>query len=115
MAIVLLGWIAPSFAASYSDLQSKGYHTGKLTRGASGSLGWVVSNGKEKFFCPMRVGVAYDGKGMVGFTSSGRQISLDRKVYEQQVGGFDPSLPQLSDLRAGQPNARHVGSCHPVR
>ncbi|RWB22767.1 MAG: hypothetical protein EOQ40_03430 [Mesorhizobium sp.] len=115
MAIFLLASIAPSHAESYSNLQTGGYKTSKLTRGASGALGWIVSNGEKKFFCRMRVGAAYVGKtGMVGFTSSGRQISENRKVYEQRVG-FDPTLPQLSDLKAGRPNARDVGACAPAK
>jgi len=116
MAMFLLASIVPSHAETYSNLQSGGYKTGKLTRGASGSLGWIVSNGKNKFFCRMRAAHAYVGKtGMVCFTSSGRQISMDRKVYEQYAGGFDASAPQLSDLKAGKLDARDVGACAPAK
>jgi hypothetical protein len=92
VAIFLLASIAPSNAESYSNLQGSGYKTSKLAHGASGSLGWIVSNGEKKFFCRMRVAHAYVGKtGMVAFTSSGRQVALDRKVYEKYAGGFDES------------------------
>jgi hypothetical protein len=116
MAVFLLASTTPSHAESYSNLQGKGYKTGKLSRGASGSLGWFVSNGEKKYFCRMRVAVAYVGNtGMVAFTSSGRQIPADRKVYEKCIGGPDSSIPQLSDLKAGKPNARNVGSCDPAK
>ena len=116
VAIFLLASIVSSSAESYSKLQSDGYKTSKLTHGASGSLGWIVSNGEKKFFCRMRVAHAYVGKsGMVGFTSSGRQIGLNRKVYEKYAGGFDQSASQLSDLKAGRPNARDVGNCSPAK
>ncbi|QND55722.1 hypothetical protein [Mesorhizobium huakuii] len=106
----------PSNAESYSSLQGKGYKTGKLTRGASGNLGWFVSGAGKKFFCTLHVAHAYVGKtGMVGFTSAGQQISLNRKVYEQYAGGFDASAPQLSDLKAGRLNARDVGNCAPAK
>jgi len=115
MAILLLASTLPSQAESYASLRTNGYKTSKLTRGASGSLGWFVSSGEKKFFCPMRVGIAYVGKtGMVGFTSSGRQVALNRKVYEQRVG-FDPTTPQLSDLQAGRPNPRNVRNCAPAK
>ncbi|WP_246694480.1 hypothetical protein [Mesorhizobium sp. M2E.F.Ca.ET.209.01.1.1] len=116
VALLLMASVAPAHAESYSNLQSSGYKTSKLTRGASGSLGWYVSNGEKKFFCRMRATNAYVGKtGMVGFTSSGKQLSLDRKVYEQYAGGFDPSMPQLADLKAGRLNARSVGYCVPAK
>ncbi|TIV69170.1 MAG: hypothetical protein E5V89_19950 [Mesorhizobium sp.] len=115
MAVFLLASITPSHAESFSSLQASGYKTSKLTRGASGSLGWIVSNGEKKFFCRMRAAIASVGKtGMVGFTASGRQVPMSRKVYEQRVG-FDPTAPQLSDLKAGRPNARDVGSCAPAK
>ncbi|MCP9230802.1 hypothetical protein NMG46_11170 [Mesorhizobium sp. LMG 17147] len=60
-AVFLLASIAPSHAESYSNLQGKGYKTGKLSRGASGSLGWFVSNGEKKYFCRMRAAQAYVG------------------------------------------------------
>ncbi|MES0155731.1 hypothetical protein NKJ81_19280 [Mesorhizobium sp. M0018] len=115
MAVFLLASITPSHAESYSNLQSKGYKTGKLSRGASGSLGWFVSNGEKKYFCRMRAARAYIGTtGMVAFTAAGRQISLDREVYEKYAG-FDASIPQLSDLKAGKLNKQAVGNCGPAK
>lgn len=106
----------PASAESYSDLQSQGYKTGKMTNGASGALGWYVSNGQKKFFCKLRAANAYVGKpGMVGFTAAGRQIKMDRKTYEQSLGGPDASIPQLSALKAGKLEARHVGGCYPSK
>lgn len=114
-AVFLLASIAPSHAESYSNLQGKGYKTGKLSRGASGSLVWFVSNGEKKYFCRMRAAQAYVGStGMVAFTAAGRQISLDRNVYEKYAG-FDASIPQLSDLKAGKLNKRAVGNCSPAK
>ncbi|CAM5654953.1 hypothetical protein MAUB1S_11380 [Mycolicibacterium aubagnense] len=113
LAVILVATTAsvtPS-RAEYSDLQAQGYKTGKLTRGASGSLGWYVSNSEKKFFCRMRGIYAYIGKtGLVIFTSSGRPIPLNRKNYMD-----NPLIPQLSDLRAGKLNSRDVGYCHPAK
>ncbi|UVK51809.1 hypothetical protein DBIPINDM_005122 [Mesorhizobium sp. AR02] len=115
-ALFLLTSAFPSNAESYSNLQSKGYKTGKLARGASGNLGWFVSDGQTKFFCKMHVGLAYVGSTkMIGFTSAGAQVSLDRKVYESHTGGHDDSIPQLADLKAGKLNARDVGNCAPAK
>ncbi|MBZ9670791.1 hypothetical protein [Mesorhizobium sp. ES1-3] len=115
-ALFLLGSGFPSNAESYSNLQSKGYKTSKLTRGASGSLGWFVSSGEKKFFCKMHVGMAYVGSTkMIGFTSAGAQVPLNRKVYESHAGGHDDAIPQLSDLKAGKPNTRDVGNCAPAK
>ncbi len=102
-------------AESYAALQGQGYKTSKLTRGASGSLGWFVVGGSTKFFCPMRVTTAQVGKtGLVGFTSSGKQVRLDRKVYEQHAGSAS-IYPQLSDLQAGRPRPQDVRACVPAR
>ena len=113
--LLLAASAGPSHAESYSSLQSQGYTTSKMMRGASGNLGWTVAKGGKKYFCTMRAATAYVGtKGMVAFTSAGRQITLDRQVYEKSVG-FDPSMPQLSDLKAGKLNAADVGNCAPAR
>jgi hypothetical protein len=105
----------PSHAESYSSLESQGYTTSKMMRGASGNLGWAVAKGGKKYFCKMRAARAYVGtKGMVAFTSAGRQIELDRQVYEGSVG-FDSSIPQLSDLKAGKLTAANVGNCAPAK
>jgi len=81
-------------AESYLNLLKQGYSAGKLVPGKSGNLGWVLSNGDQKFFCCLNAGVAYAGKKeMVGFTTSGRMIKLDRAVFEASIGGLDPSIP----------------------
>ena len=106
----------PANAESYAGLQANGYRTGKLVRGASGSLGWIVSKGQKRWFCRLGVSNAYVGKsGMVAFTSAGRQVRLDRETYEKYAGGSDASIPQLSDLQAGRLNARDVGACSPAK
>ncbi|MGL4487877.1 MAG: hypothetical protein ACRCU5_00340 [Rhizobiaceae bacterium] len=106
--------IGQSLAESYSGLVKQGYKTGKLTKGPSGAYGWIVTDSKKKFFCKMNVASVYVGKtGMVSFTSSGRKISIDRKVFENAIGGPDPTIPQLEDLEAGRPNNRDVGACTP--
>jgi len=103
-------------AESYSRLQASGYKTGNMTRGASGSLGWFVTNGEKRFFCSSGVSLAYNGKnGMVGFTSSGRQITIERKVFEKRAGKNTKGIPQLSDLKAGRLQPSDVGSCRPVK
>lgn len=102
-------------AESYAALQGQGYKTSKLTRGASGSLGWFVIGGGKKFFCPMRVATAQVGKsGLIGFTSSGKQVPMNRKVYEHYAGSAS-IYPQLSDLKAGRPRPQDVSACVPAR
>jgi hypothetical protein len=106
--------LAQAMAESYPNLVKQGYKTSKLSKGPSGALGWIVTNGEKKFFCKMFVGSVYVGStGMVGFTASGRKIPMDRKVFENAIGGPDPSIPQLEDLEAGRPNKRDVGPCTP--
>jgi hypothetical protein len=106
----------PASAESYASLLKHGYKTGKISRGKSGALGWIVSNGEKRYFCTMRAALAYGGsQGMVGFTSSGKQMNLNRKVFEANLGGPDPTIPQLADLKAGRPDPRDVGSCAPAR
>jgi len=103
-------------AASYPNLLKQGYSVGKLGPGKSGNLGWVLSNGDQKFFCRMNAGVAYAGKkDMVSFTTSGRMIKLDRAVFEASIGGPDPSIPQLADLKAGRAKPADVGACAALR
>ncbi|MBS1180372.1 MAG: hypothetical protein H6Q99_252 [Proteobacteria bacterium] len=102
-------------AESFTKLTQQGYKLGKLTTGKSGLPGWIASNGTKKYFCKMWASKAYIGKtGMVGFTSSGRRVGMDRATYESIVGGFDPSIPQLSDLEAGRVKPANVDSCVPL-
>lgn len=119
LAAVLLSMLAVpgvSRAESFSRLAGQGYSVGPLAQGRSGGLGWVLSKGEQQFFCRMRVSQAYVGRnGMVSFTSSGRMIKLDRATFEAAIGGPDPSIPRLEDLKAGRLRPENVGSCAPVR
>jgi hypothetical protein len=119
IAAVLLGAVvlpAAASAESFSKLAGQGYAVGPLGQGRSGGLGWVLSKGDKKFFCRMRVSAAYRGRdGMVSFTSSGRMIAVDRATFEAAIGGPDPTIPRLEDLKAGRVKPANVGSCAPVR
>lgn len=115
IAVLFAMPLTPANAESYAALQGQGYKISKLTRGASGSLGWLMVGRGKKFFCPMRVATAQVGKtGLIGFTSSGKQVRLDRKVYEQHAGSAS-IYPQLSDLQAGRPRPQDVRACVPAR
>ena len=89
-------------AASYKSLKAKGYRT----RGTSGRRGWRVS-GKDRYFCTLRGSMARNGNKAVSFTTSGRMIPLGRTTRK--------GLPKLSDLRAGRPRIRDVGTCRKLR
>lgn len=118
-AIAFLALVLPAtqgHAESYPKLIEQGYKTSTMTRGASGSFGWKVSNGEKKYFCRLKASTAYVGStGMVSLTSSGRQIKLDRKTFDSQIGGPDANIPQLADLKAGKPKDRNVGVCSPIK
>ncbi|MCJ9670429.1 MULTISPECIES: hypothetical protein [unclassified Neorhizobium] len=115
VAMVAVSIATPVQAASYKELVSQGYKTGKLTRGPSGAQGWILSKDKTREFCLMTATSAYVGKaGMVAFTSAGRQVKIDRKVFESHAGSAGP-LPQLEDLNAGRPSPDDVGVCRPVK
>jgi hypothetical protein len=121
-SVVIAAAIAVSLATttanaeSYAGLQKQGYKTGKMSRGKSGAQGWVVSNGEKRFFCKLKSSMAYVGSsGLVSILTNGRQIKLDRKTFEAGIGGPDPDIPQLADLKAGRPSARDVGSCAPLK
>jgi hypothetical protein len=106
----------PALAESYTSLQKQGYKTGKMSRSASGAQGWVVTHGEKKFFCKLKASMAYVGSsGLVSILSNGRQIKLDRKTFDAGIGGPDPDIPQLADLKSGRPGARDVGSCSPQK
>jgi hypothetical protein len=106
----------PASAESYQGLLKKGYTVGKMSQSKSGSLGWVLTGKDGKQFCESRVGLAVvDKKTLVGFTSSGRMITVNRAVFEASIGGPDPSLPLLSDIKAGRVGPQHVGFCAPLR
>ncbi|UJW74173.1 hypothetical protein [Rhizobium sp. SL42] len=103
-------------AESYSGLLKKGYTVAAMSHAKSGSMGWVLSGKDGKHFCKAKFGMAViDSKTLVSFLPSGKMIKLDRVVFEESVGGPDPSLPNLADLKAGRVEPRHVGSCVPLR
>lgn len=116
VAMALAVTATPSMAESYAGLQKQGYKTGKLSRGPSGAQGWVVSNPDKKYFCKLKASMAYVGSsGLVSILTNGRQIKLDRKTFEAGIGGPDPNIPQMADLKAGRPNTRDVGGCSPLK
>jgi hypothetical protein len=113
--VALLATAGVAQAESFTKLTQQGYKLGKLITGKSGLPGWVASNGTKQYFCKMAVARAYVGKkGMVIFSTSGRPIELDRATYEAMTGGFDPTVPQLSDLKAGRVKPADVGNCLPL-
>jgi hypothetical protein len=103
---------ATAQASSFERLKKQGFKVGGFTRGKSGSRGWYLTKGNEKYFCKFQGSTVYVGKTkMVIFTSPGREISMNRKAYEEKAGGPDPSIPQMSDLKAGRVEPRLVGAC----
>jgi hypothetical protein len=111
-AALLSAPVSYSQAEAYSGLVKQGYKTGKLSKNAAGAQGWFVSGGGKKYFCRMRATMAYVGSsGLVSILPNGRQIKLDRKTFEEGIGGPDPNIPQLSALKAGKLNDRDVGGC----
>lgn len=106
----------PAWAESYQALLKKGYTVGKMSQGKSGSLGWVLSGKDGKQFCKAKVSLAVvDKKTLVSILGSGRMVKVDRATFEASLGGPDPSLPLLSDLKAGRVGPQHVGACTPLR
>ncbi|RKE84273.1 hypothetical protein [Rhizobium sp. AG855] len=105
-----------AFAESYQGLLKKGYTVGKMSQGKSGSLGWVLTGKDGKQFCKSKVSLAVvDKKTLVSILASGRMVKVDRATFEAGIGGPDPSLPLLSDLKAGRVGPQHVGACTPLR
>lgn len=49
-------------------------------------------------------------KGLILFSTAGRPVVADRTTYDAALGGPDPSIPQLSDLKAGRAKPADVGS-----
>lgn len=106
----------PASAESYQGLLNKGYTVGKMSQSKSGALGWVLTGKDGKQFCEANVSLAVvDKKTLVSILRSGRMIKVDRATFESRIGGPDPSLPLLSDLKAGRVGPRHVGFCTPLR
>lgn len=112
IAVALFCLPAGAQAEGFKSLTGQGYAVGPLAKNKAGIWGWTFMKSGTRYFCEMKVGVAYSGKkGMIGFTSSGRTISIDRATYEANIGGPDASLPQYEDLKAGRLRASDVGSC----
>lgn len=120
-SISLLGTIlvfqaSPAAAESFSGLVKKGYAVGKMSQGKSGALGWVLSGKDGKHFCKSKVSLAVvDKKTLVSILASGRMVKVDRATFEAGIGGPDPSIPLLADLKAGRVEPQHVGACTPLR
>lgn len=107
---------SPASAESFQGLLKKGYTVGKMSQGKSGALGWVLTGKDGKQFCKSKVSLAVvDKKTLVSILGSGRMLKVDRATFEASLGGPDPSLPLLSDLKAGRVGPQHVGSCTPLR
>ncbi|WP_082511010.1 MULTISPECIES: hypothetical protein [unclassified Rhizobium] len=116
LAPILTFHAAPASAESYQALLKKGYTVGKMSQGKSGSLGWVLTGQDGKQFCKAKVSLAVvDKKTLVSILGSGRMVKVDRAAFEAGIGGPDPSLPLVSDLKAGRVGPQRVGACTPLR
>lgn len=116
LGVAFLLHATPASAESFQGLLNKGYMVGKMSQGKSGALGWVLTGKDGKQFCKSKVSLAVvDKKTLVSILGSGRMVKVDRATFEAGLGGPDPSLPLLSDLKAGRVAAQHVGSCTPLR
>lgn len=116
VAVSALFTAGTASAESYQGLLKKGYVVGKMSQGKSGSLGWVLTGPGGKQFCKAKVSLAIvDNKTLVSILGSGRMVKVDRATFEAGIGGPDPSLPKLSDLKAGRVGPQHVGACTPLR
>ena len=108
----LVAFSSTAEASSFERLKKQGFKVSTFTRGKSGARGWFLTKGNDKYFCRFQGTTVYVGKTkMVIYTAAGRAISMNRKAYEEKAGGPDPSIPKMSDLKAGRPDARLVGAC----
>lgn len=104
----------PTIAASYKQLQQKGFKTGTFTQNRAGLSGWYVSKGNMKYFCRHRLSIMIvNARQLVFIVSSGRLIKGDRKAYESRTK-LDPSTPNYSDVKAGRISSNYVGRCKKV-
>ena len=119
MVIAAIGFLAaPSVASAkpMADLVEDGFKVGKLTQGKSGAAGWYLTKADQKYFCPAKLSSVYvDKKNMIGFTSSGRQVPMDRATFDAHIGGPDPTIPYWKDVQVGRVEPRFVGSCLPSK
>lgn len=110
-------FVAPSVASAETmeKLVKDGFKVSKLTNSKSGRLGWHVTKDDRKYFCPIGFASAYiDDKKMYGFSTSGRPIAMDRKVYDDYIGGPDPNIPYWKDIQAGRLRPGDVDPCVPT-
>ncbi|HSO47115.1 MAG TPA: hypothetical protein VLQ68_04200, partial [Rhizobiaceae bacterium] len=102
-ALLALAGSPPASAANYGTLASQGFKAGPMTRNSAGTPGWNVSNGAERYFCSLGAALAIVSKTqMVAFTSSGRTVPMDRRVFESKTSSVEGKYPKLSDLKAGR-------------
>lgn len=109
---------APSIAnaESMEKLVQNGFKVSKITNGKSGQLGWNLTKGDEKYFCPAFLASAYiDSKRMYKFTSSGRPIEMSREVFDSYIGGPDPNIPTWKDVQVGHVKPADVKPCLPTK
>ena len=118
IAIVLAVAVAAPLPASaagiakYPSLKSQGLKTGKLTQNRAGIHGWYVTGKGERYFCRMKVSIAYMSKTTAALiTTSGRLLTIDRRSYDTMRGGPNPNAANWSDLKAGRPRNQDVGRC----
>ena len=112
-----LGMLAvPSMAnaKSMESLVQDGFKVSKLTRGKSGLAGWYVTKGDQKYFCPIRLALAYiDDKDMMALTTQGAQMIIDRKTFDDYLGGPDPTMPYWKDVVVGKVRPGDAKPCLP--
>jgi hypothetical protein len=109
---------APSMASAKSmdSLVQDGFKVSKLTRGKSGLAGWYATKGDEKYFCPTRLALIYvDSKDMIALTTQGAQLTIDRKTFDDHIGGPDPTIPYWKDVVVGKVAPEHVKPCLPSK
>ena len=100
---------ATAFAASFESLVGDGYKVGKMSRSASGMSGWILSNGKDKYFCRLDATMALTKTKIVAMITGGRTIEIDRKSFASKSS--TEGMPQFADLKAGKPRPEDVGAC----
>jgi hypothetical protein len=102
-----------ALSASFESLVADGYKVAKMTRNAAGTSGWLVSNGKTKYFCRLDATMALTKTKVVSMITGGRMIEIDRKAFEAKSS--TDGMPQLADLKAGKPRPEDVGACSAAR
>jgi len=115
-AVGLFALPAVSNAETMENLVRNGFSVSKITNGKSGQLGWNLTKGDQKYFCPAWLASAYiDSKRMYKFTSSGRVIEIDREAFDSYIGGSDPNIPYWKDVKVGHVKPADVKPCLPTK